>query len=190
MSLEYTNRKGKKYCLIEGITKTGKPKYYFSQKPNGKGKVIDKVPRGYEIYERPENAQVLLIKKIKCSIKNSEKKLVDKLLNNIKTKKSYISNIKGDYLTIYESYHETSLDSEFAGLMGGEAFSEYILSNTDYIPVMRFFLIKEDKRSFNVDIYSFRELGDWVDIAYDSALITLATKYIPLLGTDEFYELF
>ncbi len=35
MSIEYVNRRGDKYYLLQGKTKTGKPKYYVSRKPDG-----------------------------------------------------------------------------------------------------------------------------------------------------------
>jgi hypothetical protein len=54
MTIEHINRRGKKYYLHEGKTKTGKPKYFFSMK--SEGNTIDAIPEGYEIYENP-NAQ-------------------------------------------------------------------------------------------------------------------------------------
>lgn len=59
MAVEYVNRKGRKYYLHEGKTKTGKPKYFFSMKPEGN--LVNVIPEGYEIYENP-NAQVFLRK--------------------------------------------------------------------------------------------------------------------------------
>ena len=35
MAITYTNRKGKTYYLHEGVTKKGKPRYYFSLKDEG-----------------------------------------------------------------------------------------------------------------------------------------------------------
>ena len=60
MTVQYTNRKSKTYYLHEGKTKTGKAKYHFSMKKEGK--LIKKIPDGYEIYEHPTNAQVFLRK--------------------------------------------------------------------------------------------------------------------------------
>ena len=79
MAVEYTNRKGKKYYLNVGKTKTGKPKYYFSMKT--RGKLPEEIPEGYEIYEHPANAQVFLRKEIPLAITEFEKKLVEKELN-------------------------------------------------------------------------------------------------------------
>lgn len=58
MAVEYCNRVGKRYFLREGKTKTGKPRYFFSSKLEGKGEAVHSMQEGYEIYEHPENAQV------------------------------------------------------------------------------------------------------------------------------------
>jgi hypothetical protein len=44
MGVEYTNRKGKKYYLNVGKTKTGKPKYYFSMKI--RDQLAEEIPEG------------------------------------------------------------------------------------------------------------------------------------------------
>ncbi len=38
--IEYINQKKKKYYLLEGKTKTGKVKYYFSTKKSGKNVAV------------------------------------------------------------------------------------------------------------------------------------------------------
>ena len=45
----YTNRKGRTCYLCQGVTKTGRPRYYFTQKP--KSKVLERIPEGYRISE-------------------------------------------------------------------------------------------------------------------------------------------
>jgi hypothetical protein len=57
MAVEHINRKGQKYYLHQGTTKTGKPKYFFSQK--SEGTLVQTIPDGFEVYENP-NAQVFL----------------------------------------------------------------------------------------------------------------------------------
>lgn len=55
MTVTHTNRKGQTYCLHQGITKSGKPKYFFALRDQGN--LVETVPQGYEIYENP-NSQV------------------------------------------------------------------------------------------------------------------------------------
>ena len=101
MGVEYTNRKGKKYYLNVGKTKTGKPKYYFSVKTQSQ--LAEEIPEGYEIYEYPANGQVFLRKKIPSIITELEKKLVEKELKEIDGPRLYVADVKGEEIVIYES---------------------------------------------------------------------------------------
>ena len=56
MGLEYVNRCGDRYYLLQGKTKTGKPKYYASRKCNGVA--VDRMPEGFEFYEHPAQGLV------------------------------------------------------------------------------------------------------------------------------------
>src|SRR5437867_2612508 len=56
MPMEYVNRRGDRYFLLQGKTKTGKAKYYVSRKPDGVP--VEKMPEGYELYENPERGLV------------------------------------------------------------------------------------------------------------------------------------
>ncbi len=73
MAVEHTNRAGRTYHLRQGKTKTGKPRWFFSSWPDGKGEAVDKLPEGYEIHEHPESAQVFLRKKRPQLISDLEK---------------------------------------------------------------------------------------------------------------------
>jgi len=42
MTITYTNRKGVTYHLCQGVTKTGKPRYYFARQP--KGEPVPEIP--------------------------------------------------------------------------------------------------------------------------------------------------
>ncbi len=61
-TLSYTNRAGKTYFLYQGVTRTGKPRFYFSSKEKTEAESVHSIPDGYEIYERPESGQVFLRK--------------------------------------------------------------------------------------------------------------------------------
>jgi hypothetical protein len=72
MPIEYINRKGQIYYLHSGITKTGKPKYFFSMKREEN--ILETIPDGYEIYENP-NAQVFL-RKVQPKIITDEERVI------------------------------------------------------------------------------------------------------------------
>lgn len=47
--ITYTNRKDVTYTLCKGVTKTGKPRYFFAREP--RDEPVEVVPEGYEIRE-------------------------------------------------------------------------------------------------------------------------------------------
>ena len=49
MPSTYTNRKGVTFYLCQGVTKTGKTRYYFARQP--KGDPVEAIPAGYLIRE-------------------------------------------------------------------------------------------------------------------------------------------
>lgn len=59
MPVTYTNRKGVTYYLCRGVTKTGKPRYYFAREI--KGEPVDEIPEGFTISESV-NAVVSLVR--------------------------------------------------------------------------------------------------------------------------------
>ena len=59
MPVTHTNRKGHTYYLCQGMTKTGKLRYYFAREP--KERSPDQIPKGYRISESV-NGIVSLVK--------------------------------------------------------------------------------------------------------------------------------
>ena len=51
MPVSHKNCRNQIYFLHKGKTKTGKPRYWVSQK--AEGNLLESIPEGYEIYERP-----------------------------------------------------------------------------------------------------------------------------------------
>ena len=94
MFIQHTNRAGKIYYLREQKTKTGKTRYFFSARKEGKGTAVEKIPEGYEIYEHPENAQVFLRKRQPQLITGIEKRLVESIAQKLKSSKSYLVDCK------------------------------------------------------------------------------------------------
>jgi len=64
MPLEYTNRRGDRYYVLQGKTKTGMPKYYCSRKTQGTP--VERLPEDYEINEHPRDA-VVTIRRVRAS---------------------------------------------------------------------------------------------------------------------------
>lgn len=75
MSLEYVNRQGDSYFVLQGTTKTGKPKYYASRKKQGT--LVDQMPDGFEFYENPERGVVTVRKRRETQIRPEERTFLE-----------------------------------------------------------------------------------------------------------------
>jgi len=71
--VKYTNYKGNRYYLYEGVTRKGNSKYWFSK--SIEGKMVDDIPEGFEIYEEP-NGMVYLRKIQSKLITNEEIEII------------------------------------------------------------------------------------------------------------------
>lgn len=209
--MKYENRNGKAYYLYEGKTKTGKPRYFFSAKDsNDKGTLVDAIPEGYEIYEKPENAQVFLRKKRPRLITELEERFVKKQLDQQHPIGHYLIDCNDEYLTIYESarsnMHQFEEDGPSFGFESqlnnilGKLRSELNVTTGissrknpyggHYTAVLRFCLSDKETRVFAAERYCFRgAIDDWMFIDGPDGFQSLVTKYIKHLGTDQFYEL-
>ena len=68
MPVTYTNWRGVTYYLCRGVTKTGKPRYYFARQP--KGEPVEEIPEGWKISESV-NGVVSLMKDRPAQIRPS-----------------------------------------------------------------------------------------------------------------------
>lgn len=192
MTIEYINRRGKKHYLHEGQTKTGKPKYYFSQK--NEGNLAEIIPDGYEIYEMPNNAQVLLRKVLRQLITAEEIALVKNGIEkytNMKEKREFLLDVKEKYLVVHlcEQNLENLAELELGGL-SREQSAEIILREVTYADMMRFTLKDQDRRDFLLERWYFRGLVDgWIELDYNN-LPTLVEKYVKHLNQKSFLDLF
>lgn len=201
MAIDYCNRTGKKYYLREGKTKTGKPRYFFSSQENGKGKAVDKLPKDYEIYEHPENAQVFLRKKRARLITDIEEQFVKKCLKTLKRSRRYLVDCKDEYITIYESNADTETLKGFLGGLLSTAPTRPNINTDDamtalvntasqhYTAMLRFYLDDKERRTFVAQRFCFRgSIDDWIYLAGPEAFEGIVKKHVALLGTDEFFN--
>jgi hypothetical protein len=194
MPITYTNRKGFTYTLCRGITKTGKPRYYFSREP--KDEPVEQIPEGYAISESV-NGIVSLSKERPSQLQVEEVETVNAALARHPLKRKYRVGLKSNRIDIYEL---VGPDSQDMGAMLKEmGFPEAVTSEhlhrsiddyAQFTPVMRFTLIDTDQRTFGAERMCYRgSIDDFIDI--DSGPISvLAKRLIPKLGTEQFFELF
>jgi hypothetical protein len=194
MSITYTNRKGFKYFLNKGVTKTGKPHYYFAKEQ--KGEPVDEVPQGYEI-EESVNAVASLVKVRVKLIPYEEWVCVEDALARHPKARDYRITVKDKIIIVYES---TGLDvNKMMEFLEGfpilpnarERLEEDKERYSQFIPVMRFILDDQESREYHAERWCYSgSIDDWIYAGHSGRIDRLAKKLIPILGTDEFYELY
>jgi hypothetical protein len=187
--ITHTSRKGFVYFLNRGVTKTGKPRYYFARE--AKGEPVEQIPEGYEIDESV-NGIVSLVKVRPQLILLSEIEAVQVALKQHPKKQHYRVVAKQDKIIIYEG-SGAGIDLEQLQL-GAETLERMQIELERYAQftqVMRFILEDEEQRIFRAERWCYRgRIDDWIYAGASGTMDDLAPKLVPALGTDDFYELF
>ena len=100
MRITHTNRKGVTFYLGRGVTKTGKPRYFFAREPD-KGEPVEAIPEGYEIVESV-NGVVSLAKARPALIRPEELALVQAAVAVHPKSGNYRVDVKGERIVVYE----------------------------------------------------------------------------------------
>lgn len=199
MSITYTNRKGRKYYLCQGVTKTGKPRYFFSREQ--KNKPIEEIPEGYEITESV-NGIVSISKAQPKLLMESEIATIKFAIQAHRKARKYRFDVKSKEVIIYEQvgpdFEELSelIETEygFSGALTNNLLHQFENERniyTPYTPVMKFILDDKEKRLFCAQRMCYLGgIDGWIDLMYDKTIEVLSSTLIPTLGTDEFFELY
>lgn len=190
--MKYVNRRGDVYYLFQGVTKTGKPKYFISRKTESNAGVrIDSLPSDFELFESPIDSKVSVRKRIPSCIDENELKFVQERTNA--TAKNLKARVicEGSFISIYvsESLDDfKSIASEFGGLPPQTI--AIIQASALMSPAFRFKLVREEERVFEVQRYCFRgSIDDWISLHHEGTLDELCRVYLVHLGKESFYEL-
>lgn len=194
MSLKYVNRRGDCYYVLQGHTKTGKPKYYCARRASAAGTPVERVPDGFEIHEQPENAMVSIRRIRESRIQPFECEQLAQWAGELATVPVIIDR-DGDHLIIYAA--DTDLDGAIRAikflstrLRGVEEYRERIARNSRYSPMFRFTLQDENKRLYSVQRWCYLGTIDrWVSLRDINHLEHLAQTFLPHLGQESFFEL-
>ena len=191
MGGEYINRRGERYYLLQGKTKTGKPKYYASRKPDGVA--VDAVPDGYELHENPERG-IVSVRKVRPSrIRPEEREQLELWTRELAGIDHFIIDRDGDSLIVYTPSTDPgdtvrALERVFGGLPLEKV--EWIVTQAYYTAMMRFTLTDADKRRFTLERWCFHgAIDDWFPLACDKPLEELAQQYLPHLNRESFFGL-
>lgn len=193
VALQHTNRRGDVY-YIQAKERAGKISYSAARKPTGK--LVDRVPEGYEVYEKPENAQVF-VRKIKSTrILPIERQQLESSIRKLAKLEHFIVDVEGDGLIVYLTNAEPDASLSILRTMApmtadqAQSMRDFMLSRANYDKMMRFVLMDEKTRAFAVERWCFLGgIDDWFFLEGDAPLPTLAKKYVRHLGKESFFEL-
>lgn len=103
MPVEYVNRRKEKHYLKSVLTKNGKERYYIIKDKSkfNPSELLLEVPKGYEFYEFPNEAQVVLRKKLVSTITIEELKIVEQAMRNHETAKDFIIDKDKNGIIVY-----------------------------------------------------------------------------------------
>jgi hypothetical protein len=193
MQSEYVNRKGDRYYLFQGKTKTGKPKYFASKRATSeKGVLVDRLPEDREIFENPSNATVTVRRRKPSQVLPSERDLVDRLVVDLSAYSCVQTIIDGDLIVVYTPDTDPAAADRLQQLFGSALLgtSDWTARNTRYSAELRFTLAEVDQRTFFAERFCYLgSIDDWIPLGGPAPLESLAKKLLPHLGRDSFYDL-
>jgi hypothetical protein len=192
--ITYTNRKNVTYTLCKGVTKTGKPRYFFAREPQGEP--VEAIPEGYEIRESV-NGVVSLAKVRPGHILAEEVAAVEAAIQRHPRGCNYRVDVKPDRIDIYELVGGgmDAVLAVFDDVLSPELLAEIRADRErhgQYTAVMRFILADEERHLFRAQRMCYRSSVDgWLPL-YNigtAPIAQLARRLVPTLGTDAFFEL-
>ncbi len=190
--MKHVNRRGDVYYFFQGVTKTGKPKYYVSRKAESEaGEPIDSLPDDFELFESPVDARVSIRKKVPSDIYDNELQFVQERTKlTVKNVKALVVR-EGQSIVIYESAgadEYKSMASAFGGLTS--RYVEAMQASSPMSPAFRFKLVRKKERIFEAQRFCFRgRIEDWISLHHEGTLDELCQYYLKHLGKESFYEL-
>jgi len=196
MPVTYTNRKGYTYYLCQGMTKTGKLRYYFARQP--KDGSPDQIPDGYRISESVNGVVSLVIDRPQLILPREVASVEATLARHPKSR-DYRVTVQKNQIVIYERLGPdvdtlSEIFGEFSPLPSDivkRRLQEQLDKTARFSPVMRFILVDPEERIFIAERWNYLgSVDDWINIGETGRIDNLARRLIPKLGTDDFFELY
>jgi hypothetical protein len=192
MPVTYTNWRGVTYYLCRGVTKTGKPRYYFARQP--KGEPVEEIPEGWKISESV-NGIVSLVKDRPAQIRPEEVEAVKAAVQQHPESHNYRVAVKRNRIEVYKRVvlgpDELIADLKGVGLLvPGRAgrLRELLETRAQFTPVLRFILADAEQRTFRTERWCYLgSIDDWIHVGPMGPVDRLARHWVPKLGTDALF---
>jgi hypothetical protein len=192
--ITHTNRKGVVYYLCRGTTAGGKPRYYASRRPNDD--LAEAMPAGHAFAENV-NGQVSVGRPRPSRILPDELRMVEAALRRHPHPADYRLADKRDRIEIYErsgtdpdDFIDQMARDRFLSPGRLRAIHADIVRTAHYAAVARFLLVDERRRTFRAERWCYLgSIDDWIPLNAAAALLPLVRRLVPLLGTQELFDL-
>lgn len=189
-ALAHTNRKGVRYYLHEGRTKTGKVRYFFARSV-GDGALAE-LPAGWEIAESINGVvSVRRHRERAAKISADDLARVQAELRRHAHLRHHVAVVDRDAIVVHQpdvdlaELRETA--EKFALLPGRvEAFVEDWVRRAHYSPVLQFI---RDGSTYVVHRMTYRGDGGWSYPLASGPLDRLVREFVSKVGTGEFFQL-
>lgn len=190
----HTNRRGEVYYLQRKARRGGGEGLSFAR--NMSGAPVDCLPEGYEVYEKPENAQVFMRKVKPSAILPSEERAVTTAVRRLAGLEHFIVQREDKSLVVYLADIEpegTLQRISTSGRMTAgdvEAMKRYMLTWASYDKRMRFTLTDAVNRMFFAERWCYLgSIDNWIHLKWNRPLAELLATYVPHLGRQSYFEL-
>lgn len=187
MQITYINRKGTTYYLCRGVTKTGKPRFFFAREPQGTPVV--QLPEGYSVSENV-NGIVSLGRARPAQILPEAVAAVEAELSRLPDARKYRVDMRKDRIVVYEN--STPDIGEILAMMGlpippTRAALDELRADQErratYSPVLRFILLDPSQRTFRTERMCYLgSIDDWINVFPQGPIKQLAQEVLPKLG--------
>jgi hypothetical protein len=188
-ALLYTNRRGNRYYLHAGRTRTGKPRYFVAKTP-GEG-TLDAMPEGYEFAESING--VVSVRRIDRRGPQAPEQHVElvraEMRRHSQLRYYRAESVRGE-IVIFEPWPPLTLDTEYTGLFGIrriESDLERRAAHTRYAPVLKFVPYGAD--NYSVYRMTYRGEGGWSWPLSHGPLAELAGRFVGKIGTEALFDL-
>jgi hypothetical protein len=181
----YTNRMGDTYHLHEGRTKLGKPRYFFAREVRDGALAV--MPDGYEVSESING--VVSVRRIdpdRTAIPAADVATIDAERARHAHLMHHRVQAERDAIVIYAPDRDAGVLDRHALFPVSEAKRQEWMNGARYAPVFRFV---PDRDAYRAQRMTYRGAGGWSRDLARGALKTLAKKFVPKIGTEEFFEL-
>jgi hypothetical protein len=194
MALEHVNRRGDVYYVLQGKTKTGKPKYYASKK--NIGIPVESLPPEFEVFEHADSAMVSIRKRKPSRILPQQRDLLCDRIRELTDLEFFRVDIDGDSLIVYVPDRNPN---DVASLLGGifgqfgasmSGLQDWTARHCRYSAELKFTLTDASRQRFSASRYCYRgSIDRWITLDTGKKLEVLAEMYLPHLGKESFFDL-